>query len=470
RAVPVAITGQSSWPSAGHSLATYGQLFMAAYTQRSPLPKGAETALYQGDPVPFPWRPQRSPLPKGAETAAEVADQGSVRDASTKSAPQRSGDTPDRVGGGRAMLASTKSAPQRSGDVRRWGRCEPGSRCLNEVRSPKERRPCLESVSPEPDRRLNEVRSPKERRRRRELDGGPHRPASTKSAPQRSGDGGNSSGPAARVTRLNEVRSPKEWRQRDQEVSDVTSHGPQRSPLHKGAETRRHRRRGHPLPASTKSAPQRSGDRWRVGPGPGLTRLNEVRSTKERRLPAGAGHHGPREASTKSAPQRSGDCSSLPLHGLSLLGLNEVRSTKERRPQGRGPQPRRPPASTKPAPQRSGDIGTDPETRAVVGMPQRSPLPKGAETHLSPGAGVHASLASTKSAPQRSGDSTSDYSPLTWADATFGEPWAQEASVKRPAYRPRPINRGLTSPFLMRRLAGFRTSTEPSRRSLGRFR
>uniref|UniRef100_UPI00261C11DD hypothetical protein n=1 Tax=uncultured Micrococcus sp. TaxID=114051 RepID=UPI00261C11DD len=25
------ITGQSSWPSAGHSLATYGQLFMAAY-------------------------------------------------------------------------------------------------------------------------------------------------------------------------------------------------------------------------------------------------------------------------------------------------------------------------------------------------------------------------------------------------------------------------------------------------------
>ncbi|MGW8492806.1 hypothetical protein ACWGKE_06000, partial [Micrococcus luteus] len=34
RAVPVAITGQSSWPSAGHSLATYGQLFMAAYNRR----------------------------------------------------------------------------------------------------------------------------------------------------------------------------------------------------------------------------------------------------------------------------------------------------------------------------------------------------------------------------------------------------------------------------------------------------
>ncbi|MFJ8320770.1 hypothetical protein, partial [Micrococcus luteus] len=33
RAVPVAITGQSSWPSAGHSLATYGQLFMAAYSK-----------------------------------------------------------------------------------------------------------------------------------------------------------------------------------------------------------------------------------------------------------------------------------------------------------------------------------------------------------------------------------------------------------------------------------------------------
>ncbi|MFC4371907.1 hypothetical protein, partial [Citricoccus nitrophenolicus] len=40
RAVPVAITRQFSWPSAGHSLATYGQFFMAAYTliARYPLP------------------------------------------------------------------------------------------------------------------------------------------------------------------------------------------------------------------------------------------------------------------------------------------------------------------------------------------------------------------------------------------------------------------------------------------------
>ncbi|MGN7234568.1 hypothetical protein ACTHPR_03370, partial [Micrococcus luteus] len=39
------ITGQSSWPSAGHSLATYGQLFMAAYTGRKGWPVVAAMGL-----------------------------------------------------------------------------------------------------------------------------------------------------------------------------------------------------------------------------------------------------------------------------------------------------------------------------------------------------------------------------------------------------------------------------------------
>ena len=199
-------------------------------------------------------------------------------------------------------------------------------------------------------------------------------------------------------------------------------------------------------PASTKSAPQRSGDHAPT-----------------------VGDDGSTRASTKSAPQRSGD---KRLDGGAHHGFG---------------------ASTKSAPQRSGDSHSAVSTPTGGSGPQRSPLPKGAETSRIGGARAAltrlnevrspkerrrvwgavrgpGAAASTKSAPQRSGDSTSDYSPLTWADATFGEPWAQEASVERHAYRPRPMNRGLTSPFLMRRLAGFRTSTEPSRRSLGRFR
>ena len=59
--------------------------------------------------------PQRSPLPKGAET--EVGPEpGPVGLASTKSAPQRSGDTEDDGGSRVRRAASTKSAPQRSGD------------------------------------------------------------------------------------------------------------------------------------------------------------------------------------------------------------------------------------------------------------------------------------------------------------------------------------------------------------------
>ena len=64
-------------------------------------------------------------------------------------------------------------------------------------------------------------------------------------------------------------------------------------------------------------------------------------------------------ASTKSAPQRSGDLF-LTLGAGCLRGL----------------------ASTKPAPQRSGDIDQLSEVTTNA-WPQRSPLPKGAETPAS---------------------------------------------------------------------------------------
>ena len=162
-----------------------------------------------------------------------------------------------------------------------------------------------------PSARLNEVRSPKERR-----------PWLTQST-----DDG--------VTRLNEVRSPKERRPSSAPHSGGRRTPPQRSPLPEGAETRR---RGPRAPrkasgASTKSAPRRSGD----------TQLIPVVEVVD-------------AASTKSAPRRSGDLgyvfpfwritgvpqrSPLPegaettRHRLvnphDRIGLNEVRSPKERR-------------------------------------------------------------------------------------------------------------------------------------------
>ena len=132
---------------------------------------------------------------------------------------------------------------------------------------------------------------------------------------------------------------------------------PQRSPLPKGAETGADRDRGgHRVPASTKSAPQRSGDEH------GL-----------------AQHAGQVAASTKSAPQRSGDWT------------------------GRGPFRPAAAASTKSAPKRSGDT---PSTRAgfATGSPQRSPLPTGAETIHVLAEDAARLEASTKSAPHRSGD------------------------------------------------------------------
>ncbi len=165
--------------------------------------------------------------------------------------------------------------------------------------------------------------------------------------------------------------------------------------------------RGHPdgrVGASTKSAPQRSGDRP-----PPLTswpgwRLNEVRSPKERRHSDGpVPRHPARRASTKSAPQRSGDrdtdhsraVSSRPQRSPLPKGaetaqaettaatrwcLNEVRSPKERRPAGRPGAHLRAGASTKSAPQRSGDFILKSLRLTAPGGPQRSPLPKGAET------------------------------------------------------------------------------------------
>ena len=178
--------------------------------------------------------------------------------------------------------------------------------------------------------------------------------ASTKSAPQRSGDPGPS-GTTPPPCGLNEVRSPMERR-----------HGPRTVP--------RTRRRSRCL--------------------------NEVRSPKERRLVAGVRDLVLALASTKSAPQRSGD---RDIHPLAF-------STPQRSPlpQRSGDRSRRHDgtlgngASTKSAPQRSGDWSrcTTVTVRACLNefrspkerrlgisdwagrrfMPQRSPLPKGAET------------------------------------------------------------------------------------------
>jgi len=152
--------------------------------------------------------------------------------ASTKSAPQRSGDSE----GGRLTLvraASTKSAPQRSGDPCWRGLRGPPSG-LNEVRSPKERRPRTRKRSHAPPLSLNEVRSPKERRRRSGRN--PDQWASPQRSPLPKG---------AETPRMTA------------EVAFVVP--PQRSPLPKGAET-------------TASA-------WQWTP---PSNLNEVRSPKER--------------------------------------------------------------------------------------------------------------------------------------------------------------------------------------------
>ncbi|VWX46077.1 hypothetical protein MICRO116_330001 [Micrococcus sp. 116] len=64
----MAITGQSSWPSAGHSLATYGQLFMAAYNR--PLRPPTTSCARARSDVPAPGR---NPPPANSERREETA-------------------------------------------------------------------------------------------------------------------------------------------------------------------------------------------------------------------------------------------------------------------------------------------------------------------------------------------------------------------------------------------------------------
>ena len=202
--------------------------------------------------------PQRSPLPTGAETPVREVPHGVVR-ASTKSAPQRSGDHTLCPVSAIKVDASTKSAPKAA-----------------ETATP--------PTTPASDSGLNEARSPKERR-----PGAVSADTSVLAPPQRS--------PLPKGAETS-TRSAPPYRST-----------PQRSPLPKGAETGRLRR----------------GVRC---PGRGL---NEVRSPKERR-PCSTQHPG---------------------HACCH---NEVRSPKEQRP----------------SPARNTGSGSS--------RPQRSPLPKGAET------------------------------------------------------------------------------------------
>ena len=237
---------------------------------------------------------------------------------------------------------------------------------------------------------LNEVRSPKERRRRgivwsiRMIES-----ASTKSAPRRSGD----------LTRINDggrIDTPQ--RSPLPEGAETCSAGeagdgcwPQRSPLPEGAETHVSVSVVQPEgPASTKSAPRRSGDC---------------------RMTACSGYLS--SASTKSAPRRSGDTSGRLQVVQVVRGLNEVRSPKERRRahisdserlalisastksaprrsgdcSAQGLCSRGRVASTKSAPRRSGDNPTGIKVLDSETEPQRSPLPEGAETRLGPTGG-----------------------------------------------------------------------------------
>ena len=126
-------------------------------------------------------------------------------------------------------------------------------------------------------------------------------PASTKSAPQRSGDS-----PLPSLIALVDR--------------------PQRSPFPKGAETRWRARSSAWVWASTKSAPQRNGDGGRAGTRTSGPRLNEVRSPKERRHALGHA-----DLSSISRPQRSplpkGAETRRPVHhhDTRRLRLNEVK-------------------------------------------------------------------------------------------------------------------------------------------------
>ena len=395
-------------------------------------------------------RPQRSPLPEGAETWVTCSHSGAsqaclnevrspkerrrrgivwsirmIESASTKSAPRRSGDiraptiegdcvastksAPRRSGDlslhrlEHLHRASTKSAPRRSGDTRR---CRgSGGRCsLNEVRSPKERRPpprmTAASAHTRPQRsplpegaetstgatraptapRLNEVRSPKERRRCSATVQSIRCLASTKSAPRRSGDGlpRRSRRLHRRASTKSAPRRSGDWMVRPSALSTTLT--PQRSPLPEGAETVETGRYPGYEGASTKSAPRRSGDPGApVGRYPGAPASTKSAPRRSGDRPGRRLVIDAHDASTKSAPRRSGDKvapgeasdpdspqrSPLPegaetrrsiLRRWTRVCLNEVRSPKERRPIAMPP------------------FGN------TLRQPQRSPLPEGAET------------------------------------------------------------------------------------------
>ena len=236
-----------------------------------------------------------------------------VSAASTKSAPRRSGD----ISGGN--LPSCHASPQRSPLHEGAETCEACDRAraafmsLNEVRSTKERRLAnlhMQTTGPSRPQRspLHEGAETAASSASRTC--GVIR-ASTKSAPRRSGDdvidilkaahaaepqrsplheGAETSGLGISDPSL-AARPQRSPLHEGAETKPTSSGGPatlqpQRSPLHEGAETLVLARPSHgAFPASTKSAPRRSGDGAQIW----------------RRILAS------RWASTKSAPRRSGD-------------------------------------------------------------------------------------------------------------------------------------------------------------------
>ena len=276
------------------------------------------------------------------------------------------------------------SWPQRSplpkgAETCRWGRCGPRRRGLNEVRSPEG----AETATPSPDPRsrgprLNEVRSPKERRLGLSGEAEDVAGASTKSAPHRSGDTRPGSTPRGRPS-LNEVRSPKERRphtvprKRHQSrcLNEVRtqSSGDGHAPNDPSIGFRPQR---SPLP---KGAETGGSERRHVSLGAASTKSAPQRSGDVHEERAAV----PLDASTKSAPQRSGDRAASAWCALS-------RSWPQRSPLPKG-----------------AETVLDPASGSRM-LPQRSPLPKGAETVTGSEHGVRVVPASTKSAPQRSGD------------------------------------------------------------------
>ena len=185
---------------------------------------------------------------------------------------------------------------------------------------------------------LNEVRSPQERRPGPELGHHRVRCASTKSAPHRSGD---PDGLPMTTAVCPPQRSPLPTGAETalDTMSGTVAFMPQRSPLPTGAETpatsppSRLRARLNEV-----RSPQERRRTASTCPARSSASLNEVRSPQERRRRVHPGPRGRDPASTKSAPHRSGDWTRCPARNPCRDRLNEVRSPQERRP---GPRARR---------------------------------------------------------------------------------------------------------------------------------